>query len=161
VYVHYASRIYQDRLEFFIAEIALEFADLLDPGSDRAAVVALALAHLERAEHLAQDSHDRPGQALSQIARVHYCRLAGTPLDRIRTLESVIHTGQRLQDVAVQAQGLVALGDNFAATGEREPSLVCYRQAIDLVRDTQVPVLAVPAQRALWWAQEMEPGSGK
>ena len=155
VYLQQASPVSQDRMEFFIAEVALDWAEHLPMGSDRNALLTLARPHLRHAERLARESGDRPGASLARIARTRYSRLTNGSMDRLKALEGVVREGVSLPDVAVRAQGLTALGDELAARGEMEQALSCYRTTLDVLRGSEVPVLGVPARRALLRAQEL------
>ena len=64
---------------------------------------------------------------------------------------------QELDDIAALAQAFTALGVEFDARGEAEAALNCYRVTLILLGGSQVPVLALPAQRALRHAEEMQP----
>jgi hypothetical protein len=154
-YISEASAISQDRFEFFIAEVTLDWARKLPPGTDRDALLALSLPHLETAEQLARESQDRPGQGLAQLARAHYRRLSGANAERIAGIEAVLRLGAELDDVAVVAQAYTALGDEFASSNDTASSLNCYQNTLHVLAGSQVNVLAIPARRALLIFQEM------
>jgi hypothetical protein len=157
-YIREASDVSRDRLEFFLAETALDWADTLPPGTDRDALVSLSLPHLQSAERLAQESLDNPGQGLAQLARAHYDRLSGGGhMQRVAALEAVVRLGTELGDIAIVAQAYTALGDEFAARQESVSSLTCYHTTLDVLKGSQVAVLANPARRALLKFQEMNP----
>lgn len=155
VYNREATPISQDRAEIFVAQATLAFAATMPAGSDRQALLQLARPHLERGEQLAREAQDRPGQGLYHIGRAHYERLCAIASDRVTSLEAVIRLAHEIGDVAVLAQARTALGDEFAARGEVEAALTCYRETVEVVAVSEVPVLAVPAQRALQHAREM------
>jgi hypothetical protein len=133
----------------------LQLAVTLPAGSDRYALLELARPHIERAERLAKAAEDKPGQGLTQIVRAQYARLHGSSTDRVASIEAVIRFARDIDDVAVLAQARTALGDEYAARGEIESALTCYRATVEVVAASEVPVLAVPAQRALRSAREM------
>ncbi|HEX5441359.1 MAG TPA: hypothetical protein VFW76_10770 [Ktedonobacterales bacterium] len=149
-YIKEATIVSRERMEIFIADAALDWAEKLSPGADRNAFLALSLGHLETAERLASENDDQPGEGLAQLARVHYNRLSGANVERIARLEDVIHLGYTLDDVAIKAQAYTALGDEYAAAGERESALGCYRKALDVLEHSQVSVLGAEARRALF-----------
>lgn len=149
-YIAEAHTISQDRLEFFIAEVAMDWAEKLPPGSDRDALLALSRPHLERSERLADESYDMPGQGLATLARVRFNRLSGANAQRVVSLEAVLHLGYSLDDVAIKAQAYTALGDEFAALDEGESARNCYRKTLDALEYSQVAVLGLPASRALF-----------
>ncbi len=155
VYNREATPISQERAEIFVAQAALQLAVTLPAGSDRYALLELARPHLERAERLAKAAEDKPGQGLTQIVRAQYAHLHGSSTDRVASIEAVIRFAREIDDVAVQAQARTALGDEYAARGEIESALTCYRATVEVVAGSEVPVLAVPAQRALRRAREM------
>jgi hypothetical protein len=160
-YTREASAISTDRLEFFIAEVALEWADRLQAGTDRGAFLTLARPHIVRAEEQATGAHDLPGHALAQLAHAHLARLSGEDFDRVDAIETTIYLGTELKDVGLLAQGYTTLGNEFAAreeAAEMDSALQCYRHALYHLEGSQVAVLAVPAKRALLRAQEMDPG---
>ncbi len=154
VYAQRATPVSQERAELFVAQTALELAGTLPGGSDRNAMIELARPHLERGEQLAQESEDKPGQGLAQLVRAQYFRLARSNSDQVAAIEAVIRLARDIEDVAVLAQAHTALGDEFAARDELEAALACYRETVAVVAGSEVPVLAVPAQRALRWARE-------
>ncbi len=148
-YINEALAVSRDRLEFFVADVALDWAEKLRSGTDRDAFLALSLPHLEMAERLAEESNDSPGQGLARLARIHYNRLSAANVERIARLEEVIHLGYEIDDVAIKAQAYTALGDEFAACRERESALNCYRTTLDILTHSQVGVLGISAKRAL------------
>lgn len=154
-YMRGGSLASQDRLEFLIASAALDWAESLPVGSDRQAFALLAGSHLRSAEKLAKEAHDRPGQCLARIARAQYSRLRNSSVDRITLLESVARQGAQLDDIAIQAQALIGLGNELMQTGNHESGLNLYRQVIQMLDGSQVPVLASPARRALRLNEEM------
>ena len=157
-YIREASDVSRDRLEFFLAEAALDWADMLPPGTDSDALVSLSLPHLQSAERLARESVDNPGQGLAQLARARYDRLSGGGnMQRLAALEAVAQLGTELGDIAIVAQAYTALGDEFAARQESASSLTCYHTTLDVLKGSQVAVLANPARRALLKFQEMNP----
>ena len=155
VYNREATPISQERAEIFVAQAALQLAVTLPVGSDRYALLALARPHIERAEQLAHAAEDKPGRGLAHLARAQYARLSRGSTDPIASIEAVIRLARDIDDVAVLAQARTALGDEYAARGEIESALTCYRATVEVVAASEVPVLAVPAQRALRRAGEM------
>lgn len=155
-YMSGANPVSQDRLEFFIADTALDWAGRLPPGSDRQAFIALAHPHLNNAERLAKDNADLPGQGLARLGRVRYSRLSRTMHDRIASIEWVIKLAKSQHDEGLLAQALTTLGDELADMGDMESSINAYRATLAALEGTQVPVLALPAQRALRRAQGMD-----
>lgn len=155
VYAREANAISYERLEIDVAEFALTWAQTRPVGSDRDSLIALARPHLVRAERIARARRDLEGAALTRLTRARMSRLTNGALDRVRVIEAVIKQGHALADVAIVAQGLTALGDEFTSRGEHESALNCYRQTIDALDGSQTPALAIPAQRAVRRAQEM------
>lgn len=154
-YIKEASAISRDRLEFFIADVALDWANVLPRGTDRDAVLALSLPHLENAKQLARDSFDRPGQALAQLAQVHYDRLSASNVQRVSAIEATLRLGAELDDLAIVAQAHTALGDEFASMNAIASSLTCYKSTLRVLEGSQVPVLGNVARRAVLTFQEM------
>lgn len=157
VYAREAPLVSQDRIHVFVAATALDVAATFEAGSpagSRTPFLSLARSHLARAEQLAREAHDQPGKVLIQVMRTRYSRLSGRTADRVTALEKVIRTAQHLDDEALLAEGLTALGDEFAACGEQESALSCYRQVLQALDGRQIPTLGVPAHRALLRIQE-------
>jgi hypothetical protein len=154
-YVREASAISRDRFEVFLAQVGLAWAGKLPPGTDREAVLSLCLPHLKKAERLAKETLDRPGQGLAQLARAHYQRLSGANVSRMSNLEAVLHLGAELGDVALLAQAYTTLGDEFACSDDTSSSLNCYCNALHILEGSQVGVYATMARRALLTYQEM------
>src|SRR5262249_26995857 len=96
-YTREASATSIDRLEFFVTEVTLEWADQLPPGSDRDAILTLARPHLTRAEQLAIEADDLPGQALAQLAHAHFARLSNEDFDGMEAIEATIDAGDDLK----------------------------------------------------------------
>lgn len=155
VYAREANAISYERLEIDAAEFALTWAQSRPVGSDRNALIALARSHLVRAERIARERQDLEGAALARLTRARMSRLTRGSHDRVGVIEAVIKQGRALDDIAIVAQGLTALGDEFASRDERDSALNCYSQAIQSLDGSQVPMLAIQAQRALGVAGEM------
>lgn len=159
VFVREANKVTLDRLKFFIAETAMDWVDRLSLDADRKAFMMLARTHLQGAGRLAKETRDRPGQGLVRLAQIRYSRLSGATLDRITAIESVMKQARKLDDEALLAQALTALGDELAAQGNTEASLESYRNALAVLDGTQTPVLLIPAQRALRRAAQKDDGT--
>ncbi len=138
-----------ERAEILAAQTALAFAESLPVGTHRNLAIEMALPHLAGAEHLAETLHDRPGQALCQLERAHFDRLANRNSGRKSMILGVIQFADDIDDVAVLAQAHIMLADEFTALGELEMANGCYRATLDLLRDTEVPALGIPARRVL------------
>ncbi len=138
-----------ERAEILAAQAALAFAESLPVGTYRDLAIEMALPHIANAEHLAETLHDRPGQALCQLERAHFDRLANRNSGRKSMILGVIQFADDIDDVAVLAQAHVMLGDEFTALGEFELANGCYRATLDLLRDTEIPALGIPARRVL------------
>ena len=158
-YARESTPVSQERAEVFVAQTSLELAELVS-GSDRNALLALALPHIERAEWLAIETADRPGQGLTTLMRAYYARLSAMGSNRVAAIEAVIQLAQDIEDIAVLAQAHSALGDEFTAQGEAESARTCYRKTIDVVSRSELPVLAIPARRALHAFEEFNADSG-
>lgn len=157
IYAREGSAISRERAEILLAQSGLEFAESLPPGTDRHAMVALALPHIEQAEVLASMTFDKPGQALCELLRAHYDRLTGSNSNRVSRIAHVIQFADDIYDIAVSAQAHIMLGHEFAALGEIERAKICYQSTLDLVSGSEVPALGIPAQRALIEQAEFTP----
>lgn len=159
IYVHKATTVTRERLEIDVTEIALDWAETLPPGPDRTAFVRTARTHLTYATQLARAAKDRIGQALIQLARIHYNRVVGGTQNRVLQIQKVIHTAEQLQDIAVLAQAWTALGIELEASGETVAALDAYQTTLRVLEGSDLPVLGTHARRALSRAQEMDPHS--
>lgn len=157
VYSRLAPPVSQDRIHVFVAATALDIAATFKDGpsaANRAPFLLLARQHLARTDQLVREAHDRNGRVLAQVMRARYNLLSGHTTDRVGALEKAIRTARHLEDEALLAEGLTALGDEFAARGERESALDCYRQVLDALNGSQIPALETFARRALLHDQE-------
>lgn len=153
VYARESTPISYERAEIFVAQTALDFADVFS-GSDRDALLMLAAPHLERAEQIARETDDRPGQGLTKLMRAYSARLSAENRDRAADIEDVIQLARKLEDIALLAQAYTALGDEYASQGQQEPALACYNTTVEVISRSELPVLALPARRALLAARE-------
>jgi tetratricopeptide (TPR) repeat protein len=159
VHAREASITSQDRIEAFVAEVALDLAERVPSGpsaTNRAPFLTLARTHRRRAEQLARAAHDLPGLALINLTRVRESRLRGRNEARVPILESVLTTARKLQDTALLAQALTTLGDELAAGTNSEQAKNCWRQALAALEGSEVPALRVLPQRALLVASELQ-----
>lgn len=154
-YARVAPAISRERFEIDVVDFALNWAESIPKGDDRADFIHIAARHLVIAENLATELRDAPGSGLIQLKQVHLSRLTNGLMDRVGALEAVIRQGRTLGDEALIAQGLTALGDELIYRGERESALNCYRQTLGALDGSQVPALAVQARRALHLEREM------
>jgi hypothetical protein len=69
--------------------------------------------------------------------------------DRVTAIEDVVALARRDRDRGLLAQAIIALGDELAARHEPESARAQYREALDVLRGTDMPALAVWAQRPL------------
>jgi tetratricopeptide (TPR) repeat protein len=143
------------RIQILVAEIALDLADHFTIGSARSAFAKLGHAHTQVAKGLAKEAGDAIGEALAALASARYSRLCGRNENRIARLERVAHTAQQLDDSALLAQAVTALGDELASLGEKEQALNRYRDVISVLDRSDMPTLSLPARRALLLSQEM------
>lgn len=160
VYGHEASPTSQDRVQFDVAKTLIDYAAACPPGTQRNTLIAQALSHVERAERLAAAASDREGQGLAQLARAEYDRLAWNDVPRVDNIESVIAIADELDDVALRAQAYTALGDEYLARSRYGIALACYRTTLRALDGSSVSVLAIPAERARRWIEEMHPEVG-
>lgn len=158
VYEREASTTSQDRIQGYVAELALDLVGKVPGGSESDAGRAyLTLAHkrIQQAERLARQTADRPGLGLVQLSRARESRLQKRAEDRVTSIERIIRTAQQLDDEGLLTQALTVQGDELAFLGETEQALNRYRGALDTVAGSEVPALGDPARRALLLASEM------
>ena len=159
-YARVAPAISRERFEIDVADYALNWAQSIPAGDDRADFIRLAARHLSTADGIATELRDAPGAGLIQLKQVHLSRLTNGLMDRVGALEAVIRQGRTLGDEALIAQGLIALGDELTYRDEHESARNCYRQTLGALDGSQVPALAIPARRALHMADEQNPPTG-
>jgi len=149
IYALQGNVISYERAEILAAQVALALAQSLPPGTSRNLTIEMALPHITTATHLAETIHDQPGMALCMLQQAHYDRLANRNTNRKHLIGDVIQLAEDIGDIAALAQAHALLGDEYDASGDRERAKVCYRMTLDLLRDSEVPVLGIPARRAL------------
>ena len=155
VYTRWGQPLSRVRIEACAAEIGLDLAFALPPGTDRVALAELALAHVRAATTLASEVGDDAGEGLALLTYVRYSRVRGLEEDRIAAVERVMRTARRFDDLALLAQAFNTLADEQASRGEVEIAANCYREVLDLLDGSDLPALAIPARRALLRAEEM------
>lgn len=149
IYALQGNALSYERAEILAAQVALAIAQSLSPGTYRNLTIEMALPHITTATHLAETIYDQPGIALCMLIQAHYDRLASSNSDRIHLIGDVIQLAEDIHDIAALAQAHIMLGDDFAASGDDERANVCYRMTLDLLDGSEVPVLGIPARRAL------------
>lgn len=137
------------RIQRVAADAALDLADAVPGGSDYAAMVQLAEPHVRLARGLAHESRDEIGGGLARLTEVRASRMAWRNEDRVTAIEDVVALARRDRDRGLLAQAIIALGDELAARHEPESARAQYREALDVLRGTDMPALAVWAQRPL------------
>lgn len=164
IYLHKASPTSQNRIQTFLAELALDLADSMPGGPstpEGQQHLRVARMRLTQAEDLARDAHDEPGIGLMRLARARESRLRHRNMDRGALIGQVARTARRLNDAGLLGQALIALGDEMADGGETERGLTCYREAIDVLEAGGISGLTAPARRAILrageWASPAQP----
>lgn len=142
------------RAQTSVAELYLDFAEVLSDGTDRYGMLRQAKVHIRLALALAREAHDSIGEALAQLAAIRHSRLARLNCNRMNTIERTVSFAERRGDIALQAQANTALGDELAATGDLPRALDVYRRVVALLDESDVPALDMRAQRTLLYAQE-------
>lgn len=154
------------RTHLFAAEVALDIAERMESEHDRGPMLHMARAHLAEALRLAErsqrESGDDGGIALVQLGEQRLARL----LDGARTaaaareevIRRVLRAAEERDDRLLLAQAHTALADELAARSHMSEALAHYKRAVEVVEQTEAPVLAVPARRALHTYHERHPG---
>lgn len=158
IHAREASLSSQDRIETFVAEVALDMAERApgDAAANRNPFLTMASTHLRNAERLAREADDRPGAGLAKLARAREGRLRGRNDDRLATIERVIRSARRMGDVALEAQAITRLGEDFEAAGEDERARNCWREALTVLEGSEVPALKHVPRRKLLLASEFD-----
>jgi tetratricopeptide (TPR) repeat protein len=146
------------RILTVVADIALDLAGTFDTGNAslaNEAFLELAEPYIRTSTALTRSAHDEAAEAMAALARVRYERASRQSTDRRHTIETITQAAQRLGDLPLLVQTRSALGDELASLGELEGSRQCYRNALDLLTNSDVPALGMWAQRALLRAAEM------
>lgn len=156
VYARYGGSASIVRIQTLVADVTLDLANAMPFGIDRRALSNLALSHQRIATQLANDSSDEAGQGLALLSYARYSQMVAKNEDRIATIERVARMAQHLNDDGLLAQSFTTLGNEFAASGNQQAATALYRQVLQLLDGSDMPVLAVFANRALLQAQEMD-----
>jgi len=146
------------RLNSLVTEIALDLAETLPASTSstgRDAFLQLAHPYVKCAVQKAHQTSDNSGLCLALLAEARYDRVSGQNVNRVKRIEAVIQQGYQLDDIIILAGAYTELGREFAALGEAESALDCYRRALDAV-GTDMPALGAFARRALLLAREMQ-----
>ncbi len=145
------------RIHLVVADIALDLAKTFSrDGASYAgtAWVRLAQSYARRGAQLTRVTHDPIGEGLARLA-LHRCQRAARRGDgAVDPIEAVMRRAKQLNDMSLLGRAQTALGDAFAARGERESALNCYRQARHVLERHHLHALAMWPQRALLYASE-------
>jgi tetratricopeptide (TPR) repeat protein len=142
------------RIHSVVADVALDQAARLPTSSERNRLLEMAQSHLDLARRLAEEVLDQPGAVLVQLIQVRARRLMRSNENRVAQIERLARTANRFHDHALVGQAFTAIGDEWSSLGERQSSLGAYREALAVLDGSDVPALAVWAQRAIRWDQE-------
>lgn len=143
------------RIQTVVADIRLDLAERLPPGSERERTFDQTWPHVRLALKLASEAGDRAGYGPAELVRLRYLRLRGTDRGRAPAIEQVVRLGEQLGDEALVAQGLTSLGDELLAGERTDAALACYREVLDLLEQSDVPAMGRWARRALRLEEEM------
>jgi tetratricopeptide (TPR) repeat protein len=138
------------RLSLIAADCALDLAVLFPRASQPwVALVEQARSAAEGGLSLARAAGDESGEevALLSVARVD--RMTGRNIALLPTLESVVYTAERLDDISLVVQAQTALGDELATREYVTSALNVYDTAVRTAERSQVPAMGVWASRAL------------
>jgi tetratricopeptide (TPR) repeat protein len=147
------------RMNWLVTEIALDLAEALSASTSSTgnnAYIELAVPYMKRSVQKAHQTNDSTGLGLALLAEARHDRVAGRNLNRVKRIEAVIQQGYQSDDLTVLSQAYTELGREFAARGQAEAALDCYRRALDTVEGTDIPGLGLFAWRALLLTQEMQ-----
>jgi tetratricopeptide (TPR) repeat protein len=157
VYTEQGHPVSASRIHTLVAETALDLAMGLPEGMDRSAQIKLAWPHIQLALQLARETHDETSRGLALLSRARYGRLAGRAEDEIATIERVVRSASWLDDPALLAQALTALGDALAGREgvAAESALGRYHAALTALRGKNLRALEVWPRRGILRAGEM------
>ena len=153
-----SSHLAVGRLGSIVTEISLDLAEafpIIAASAGRAAYLDLARPHLSQAFAKAEETNDVAGLRLATLARARFDQVADRNVDRKGAIEQVIRQGRQDHDIAVLAQAYTTLGREYAALGQQESALSCYRRTLDIVSGTDIAALGMFARRGLLVAREM------
>lgn len=161
-----ATPLARARIFTVVADCALDLAESLPPQPHfaRDSLIGLARPYAVFAVKTARDTENAQSpeneavHGLTMLTRARYDRIAHRAHrthDRTATIERVVRSATHLGDKQLLAQAYTALGHEFAAHGDAEPALNCYRQALDVQSTGDAAALAVWARRGLLRAAEM------
>lgn len=158
-----ATPLRRARIFTVVADCALDLAESLpqQPHFARDSLIGLARPYAvfavktARDAENAQNAENKAVHGLTLLTRTRYERLAHRAHERTSTIEYVVRTATHIGDKSLLAQAYTALGHEFAAHGDAEPALNCYRQALDVQSAGDAVALAVWARRGLLRAAEM------
>jgi tetratricopeptide (TPR) repeat protein len=137
------------RIQVVVADVALDLAATMPPGTDRDALLTLAEPHITRATVVATEVGDDIGGLLARLTALRLMRMRGENRDRVAPIEEIARRARRLQDDALLAQAFTALGNEWSERKEHESAQVCYRQTLSILDGSDVPALGVWAKREL------------
>lgn len=147
------------RIQTIVADVILDLAETMpDASYAKTNYLLLAEPHVEQALALARvhDARDEGGEALARLAYVRYSRLNGTSNDRPQAIAEIVQLAERTHDMPLLGQAMTCMGNELASRGEEERAMHCYRAALDVLAEHEVPVLGIWPRRALLIASEME-----
>jgi tetratricopeptide (TPR) repeat protein len=151
-----ATLLNQGRLNTFVAECALQLADILPLAHPRHYVVTnLAHTFAEEAIRIAIKASDAEGLGMGLLARTRYKRALDHSFDHLSTIAAVEEIAWQRNDHALLGRVHTARGDEMMARDETESALNCYRKAIAVLDNGEAYALSVWPRRALYRYQEM------
>jgi tetratricopeptide (TPR) repeat protein len=146
------------RMRTALAGIYLDFAapeGTPSTPTDRGRIVQLAELPIVHALREARTTEDRAGEALALLLHARYIRAAGRDESALGTISLAEDIARRQTEIPTLAIALTVRGAELIAARKIEQAKSTFRDAIELVDTTEVPILAVSPRRALLAAEEM------
>jgi tetratricopeptide (TPR) repeat protein len=146
------------RMRTSLAGIYLDFAapeGTPSTPSDRGRIVQLAELPILHALADSRATGDRSGEALALLLHARYIRAAGRDESALGIISQAEDMARRQNEVPTLAIAYTVRGAELIASGKIEQAISSFREAIELVDTTEVPILAVSPRRALLAAEEL------
>lgn len=142
------------RLRLHIADLAMDILTkdspqgLCEPSLQTQAYLDLAIEHLAAA-------HPAPGSGFAieieityDLAAARLSRLQDLPEDRFTVIQGVVRQAKAMRLKPALGQALIALADELSATGDFDEARKRYREAVDVLKGSLAPGLAlIPARK--------------
>lgn len=144
------------RLYAVAADVAIDIAQDMPPGSTRDDFVDMAEKRANTAGAYASQQGDIAGVALADLAQCRIGRVRPNGESRVALISRTLDLSEhRLHgDIALRAQALTAMGDEYGAEGKSEEAADRYRAALAVLEGSEMAAMGAWARRGLLMGQE-------